>query len=47
MYNLKSYRQAVMKENPSWKSESRFMGPLTTPIEQVEEALEIFSDALI
>ena len=25
----------------------RFMGPLTTPIEQVEEALEIFSDALI
>ena len=25
----------------------RFMGPLTTPIEQVEEALEIFSEALI
>ena len=25
----------------------RFMGPLTTPTEQVEEALEIFSEALI
>jgi len=25
----------------------RFMGPLTTPIEQVEEALEIFSESLI
>ena len=26
MYNLKSYREAVMKTNPSWKSESRIMG---------------------
>ena len=25
----------------------RFMGPLTTPINQVEEALEIFSESLI